>query len=100
MKMHDALASPIFAAAARATDKIVAGWNGLAARCHPLIVVVAAVAVLTVPLIFLRGFHSDEGVAVNVAKAAIEDGHWLTPYIFNTRFVERPFTGPPTLPPN
>ena len=90
MKIHDAFASPIFSAAARTADKIVAGWNALAARWHPLIVIVAAVAVLTVPLIFLRGFHSDEGVAVNVARAAVEDGHWLTPYVFNTRFVERP----------
>ena len=90
MKIHDAFASPIFSAAAGTADKIVAGWNGLAARWHPLLVIVAAVAVLTVPLIFLRGFHSDEGVAVNVARAAVDDGHWLTPYVFNTRFVERP----------
>ena len=42
------------------------------------------------PLVFLRGFHSDEGVAVTVARAALEDGYWITPHIFNTRFVERP----------
>ena len=90
MKIQDAFASPLFSAASKIGERIVAGWTALATRWDPLIVIVVAVAVLTVPLIFLRGFHSDEGVAVNVAKAAIEDGRWLTPYVFNSRFVERP----------
>ena len=41
------------------------------------------------PALF-RGFHSDEGVAVTVARSAVEDGYWITPHIYNTRFVERP----------
>ncbi len=70
--------------------RIVALWNAFATRWNPVVVIVIAWAVLTVPLVFLRGFHSDEGVAVTVARSAVEDGYWLTPHIFNTRFVERP----------
>ena len=49
-----------------------------------------SMAVLVLPLVFLRGFNSDDGVAVTIARTAIENGDWLTPHMFNVRFVERP----------
>ena len=73
-----------------AAERLVALWNAFATRWNPVVVIVIAWAALTVPLVFLRGFHSDEGVAVTVARSAVEDGYWLTPHIFNIRFVERP----------
>jgi 4-amino-4-deoxy-L-arabinose transferase-like glycosyltransferase len=76
--------------ACTAADRLVAFWNAFATRWNPVAVIVVAWAALTVPLVFLRGFHSDEGVAVTVARSATEDGYWLTPHIFNIRFVERP----------
>jgi 4-amino-4-deoxy-L-arabinose transferase-like glycosyltransferase len=90
MNIRSVFASPILLAAAKIGERIVAAWDALATRWNPIIVILVAVAVLTVPLIFLRGFHSDEGVAVNIAKAAIEDGHWLTPYLLGNRYAERP----------
>src|SRR6478735_7810168 len=52
--------------------------------------IVGAWAVLTLPLVFFRGYNSDEGLAVVIARTALEDGYWLSPHTFNVRFVERP----------
>ena len=48
-----------------------------------LLLIIAAWALLVLPLVYFRGFHSDEGVAITVARTAIVEGHWLTPYMFN-----------------
>ena len=45
---------------------------------------------LVVPGIFIRGSHHDEGYTIGLARGAFEDGHWLTPYLYGLRFVERP----------
>jgi 4-amino-4-deoxy-L-arabinose transferase-like glycosyltransferase len=76
--------------ASAAAERLVTLWNAFATRWNPIAVIVIAWAVLTVPLVFLRGFHSDEGVAVTAARSAVEDGYWLAPHIFNIRYVERP----------
>ena len=90
MRIQGFRTSPLFVTASVAAQRLVALWNAFATRWNPVVVIVIAWAVLTVPLVFLRGFHSDEGVAVTVARSAVEDGYWLTPHIFNIRFVERP----------
>jgi 4-amino-4-deoxy-L-arabinose transferase-like glycosyltransferase len=40
--------------------------------------------------VFFRGYNSDEGLAVSIARTALEDGDWLTPHMFNVRWIERP----------
>ena len=90
MRIQGLRTSPLFVTASTAAQRLVALWNDFATRWNPVAVIVIAWAALTVPLVFLRGFHSDEGVAVTVARSAVEDGYWLTPHIFNVRFVERP----------
>src|SRR5580698_8768249 len=70
--------------------RIVAAWNRLSTRWNPVAVIVVAWAVLTVPLVFFRGFNSDEGLAVSIARTALEDGDWLVPHVFKMRWVERP----------
>ena len=45
---------------------------------------------LALPLVFFRGFNSDDGVALTLAQTALTDGQWLTPHMFNLRFAERP----------
>jgi 4-amino-4-deoxy-L-arabinose transferase-like glycosyltransferase len=82
-----------FAAALRASpipERIVAAWNALAMRVHPVALIVAAWALLVGPLVFFRGYNSDEGLAVSIARTALEDGQWLVPHVFNMRWVERP----------
>jgi 4-amino-4-deoxy-L-arabinose transferase-like glycosyltransferase len=72
------------------SEGIVAAWNAVATRLSPVAAIVAAWAVLAVPLVFFRGFNSDEGLAVSIARTAIEDGDWLVPHAFNVRVIERP----------
>lgn len=71
-------------------QRTVVAWNALGMRLNPLAVIVVAWAVLTLPLVFFRGFHSDEGLAVSIARTALEDGQWWVPHMFNLRLVERP----------
>jgi 4-amino-4-deoxy-L-arabinose transferase-like glycosyltransferase len=70
--------------------RVVAFWQAVSARWNPIVVIVVTWALLAGPLVFFRGFNSDEGVAVAIARSALEDGNWLTPHLFNMRFVERP----------
>lgn len=90
MRIQDIGASPIFAATSKVAERLVAIWNGFATRWNPTAVIVVTCGVLTAPLVVWRGFHSDEGVALGVAKSAVEDGYWITPHLYNSRFVERP----------
>jgi 4-amino-4-deoxy-L-arabinose transferase-like glycosyltransferase len=70
--------------------RIVEAWNAVAMRWPPVAVIVIAWAVLALPLVFFRGFNSDEGLAVTIARTAVEDGEWLVPHVFNVRWIERP----------
>ena len=70
--------------------RIVASWNAVSTSWNPVALIVGAWAVLAVPLVFFRGYNSDEGLAVVIARTALEDGYWLSTHIFNVRFVERP----------
>lgn len=69
---------------------LAAGWERLASAVNPLLLIAGAWALLALPLVFLRGFTADEGLAVTIARSAVEDGYWLEPHTFHVRFVERP----------
>jgi 4-amino-4-deoxy-L-arabinose transferase-like glycosyltransferase len=71
-------------------ERIVGTWNILATRWNPLALIVIAWAALAVPLVFFRGYNSDEGLAVSIARTALEDGDWFIPHMFNVRWIERP----------
>jgi 4-amino-4-deoxy-L-arabinose transferase-like glycosyltransferase len=71
-------------------ERIVAAWNAAATRWNPIATIVVAWAALIGPLVFFRGYNSDEGLAVSIARTAIEDGEWLVPHMFNLRWIERP----------
>ena len=71
-------------------ERIVAAWNSLATRYNPYAAIAVACALLAGPLIFFRGYNSDEGLAVTIARTAVEDGEWLVPHVFNMRWIERP----------
>jgi hypothetical protein len=60
-------------------ERIRRGVNSLAPRYKPYAAIAIACALLAGPLIFLRGYNSDEGLAVAIARTAVEDGEWLVP---------------------
>ncbi len=65
--------------------RIVEAWNAAAMRWPPVAVIVIAWAVLALPLVFFRGYNSDEGLAVSIARSGVEDGECLVPHMFNVR---------------
>ncbi|MGC2460187.1 MAG: glycosyltransferase family 39 protein, partial [Steroidobacteraceae bacterium] len=71
-------------------QRIVAAWHALGTRLSPVAVIIVAWAVLSVPLIFFRGYNSDEGLTVSIARTALENGDWLHQYTFNVRWVDSP----------
>jgi 4-amino-4-deoxy-L-arabinose transferase-like glycosyltransferase len=71
-------------------ERIVASWNTAVTRWNPLALIIIAWAALTMPLVFFRGYNSDEGLAVSIARTALEDGEWVVPHMFNLRWIERP----------
>ncbi len=74
----------------RASLRLVDLWNSAFARLNPASTILFLWAALTLPLVLFRGFNGDEGLAVSIARSALEKGDWLTPYVFNIRFAERP----------
>lgn len=48
------------------------------------------VAVVVFPLIFLRGYHYEEGLTAALAKDSISGGRWYLPELFGYRWMERP----------
>ncbi len=74
----------------KAAERLIAWWVALPERWNATALIVAGWAVLVLPLVWFRGFNSDDGLAVEIARAAIEDGEWITPHFANLRYVERP----------
>jgi 4-amino-4-deoxy-L-arabinose transferase-like glycosyltransferase len=46
--------------------------------------------VQAVPATIIRASNLEEGRIVAIARGAVEDGHWLTPFVYGDRFAERP----------
>jgi 4-amino-4-deoxy-L-arabinose transferase-like glycosyltransferase len=71
-------------------------WTAWLARIErvaipPVLLVLLAWFVLVVPEIGIRGFQHEEGKAVAIARAALEDGQWLEPHFYGWRMAERPW---------
>jgi 4-amino-4-deoxy-L-arabinose transferase-like glycosyltransferase len=90
MRIRALGASNIVVNATIVAERLVAMWNAFATRWNPIVIIIVACAILAGPLIFWRGLHADEGVAVTVARSALEDGYWITPHLYNVRWIERP----------
>jgi 4-amino-4-deoxy-L-arabinose transferase-like glycosyltransferase len=69
---------------------IVALWNLACARCNPIVAITTVWAAVALPLVWLHSYGSDEGLAVSIARTAVDDGYWITPHFFNVRVIERP----------
>jgi 4-amino-4-deoxy-L-arabinose transferase-like glycosyltransferase len=46
--------------------------------------------VQTIPATLIRAANLEEGRIIAIARGAVEDGHWLTPFVYGQRFAERP----------
>jgi len=56
----------------------------------PIAWVTALFLVQAVPATLIRAANLEEGRILAMARGAVEDGHWLTPFVYGERFAERP----------
>jgi len=56
----------------------------------PVAWVIGLFFVQAIPATLIRASNLEEGRILAMARGAVEDGHWLTPFVYGERFVERP----------
>lgn len=56
----------------------------------PILWVLGLFLVQAVPATIIRASNLEEGRIIAIARGAMEDGHWLTPFVYGERFAERP----------
>ncbi|MEW6643461.1 MAG: glycosyltransferase family 39 protein [Pseudomonadota bacterium] len=69
---------------------LLARFNRLDQARHPFLWILALAVLMVVPALLLRAAHHEEGTVIALARGALEDGHWLTPFRYGARFAERP----------
>jgi 4-amino-4-deoxy-L-arabinose transferase-like glycosyltransferase len=74
----------------KSAQHVVRWWRSLASQEHALLYIIGIWALASVPQALLHGYHYVEGLTVAIAQSALDDGHWITPYIYNLRWIERP----------
>jgi 4-amino-4-deoxy-L-arabinose transferase-like glycosyltransferase len=57
---------------------------------RPILWVTGLFLVQAIPATIIRASNLEEGRILAMARGAVEDGHWLTPFIYGERFPERP----------
>lgn len=56
----------------------------------PILWVIGIFLVQAIPATIIRASNLEEGRIIAIARGAVEDGHWITPFIYGERFAERP----------
>lgn len=69
---------------------LLAKFSDLDRSRWPILWVIGLFCVQAVPATIIRASNLEEGRIIAMARGAVEDGHWLTPFIYGERFAERP----------
>ena len=56
----------------------------------PVLWVAGLFLVQAIPATIIRASNLEEGRIIALARGALQDGHWLTPFVYGERFAERP----------
>lgn len=82
---------------ARAAEAFFRPGNWFLARfllldrsARPILWVIGIFLVQAIPATIIRASNLEEGRILAMARGALEDGHWIAPFIYGERFVERP----------
>jgi 4-amino-4-deoxy-L-arabinose transferase-like glycosyltransferase len=65
-------------------------FSGLDSSRWPILWIIGLFLVQAVPATIIRASNLEEGRIIAIARGALEDGHWLTPFVYGERFAERP----------
>ncbi|MBS0232025.1 MAG: glycosyltransferase family 39 protein [Proteobacteria bacterium] len=74
----------------KSAKRVFGFWNSVAERDFSPFLIVGVWALVSVPPAIWHGYHYVEGLTVTIAQSALEDGNWLTPHLYNLRWIERP----------
>lgn len=69
---------------------LLSRFSGLDKSRWPVLWVIGLFLVQAVPATIIRASNLEEGRIIAIARGALEDGHWLTPFVYGERFAERP----------
>jgi 4-amino-4-deoxy-L-arabinose transferase-like glycosyltransferase len=56
----------------------------------PILWIIGLFLVQAIPSTIIRASNLEEGRILAMARGAVEDNHWVTPFIYGERFAERP----------
>jgi 4-amino-4-deoxy-L-arabinose transferase-like glycosyltransferase len=71
-------------------SRIIGAWTSLASWRYVLFLIISVWALVSVPPAIFHGYHYVEGLTVTIAQSALADGNWITPHLYNMRWIERP----------
>lgn len=74
----------------RPGEWLLSKFSGLDHSQWPLLWVIGFFLVQAIPATIIRASNLEEGRILAMARGAVEDGHWLSPFIYGQRFIERP----------
>ncbi len=74
----------------QSAQRIIRLWGVIAGRDFSPLLLIAVWLLVSVPPAIFDGYHYVEGLTVAIAQSALESGDWLTPHIYNLRWIERP----------
>ncbi len=69
---------------------LLAKFSGLDKSRWPILWVIGLFLIQAIPATIIRASNLEEGRIIAMARGAVEDGHWLMPFIYGGRFAERP----------
>jgi len=70
--------------------RVICGWNSIAQKRSAFFLIIGVWLVVAVPPALFRGYQYREGLTVTIAQSALHNGYWLTPHLYNFRWIERP----------
>lgn len=71
-------------------QRVIRLWGSLASGDFSLLLIIGVWLLISVPPAIFHGYHYVEGLTVTIAQTALDDGNWLTPHMYNLRWIERP----------
>jgi 4-amino-4-deoxy-L-arabinose transferase-like glycosyltransferase len=74
----------------RPGERLLSRFSALDKTRWPLLWVAGLFLLQTIPATLIRASNLEEGRIIAMARDAMEDGHWLTPFVYGQRFAERP----------
>ena len=74
----------------RPGERLLSRFSALDKTRWPLLWVASLFLLQTIPATLIRASNLEEGRIIAMARGAMEDGHWLTPFVYGQRFAERP----------